>query len=397
MAQKTLDDLFNSFLERESHFSAKNILQETYTPETTPHRDEQTKQLASILVSSLRGEKPSNVFIYGKTGTGKTLVSKYVGKELEKKAKDKNTNVQTCYLNCKLEKLNTSYRVLAHILSAFGQQVPTTGLPTDEVYKQAINTLDQSNGVLIIILDEIDTLTDTDVLYDLTRINTYLKNKKISIIGISNDLSFTNNLDPRIKSSLSEEELVFPPYNALQLQDILNQRVQLALKKDSLDEGTLPRCSALAAQEHGDARRALDLLRVACEIAERNGDEKVKEEHVDLAQKKLDIDRVVEVVKTQPRQSQLVLYSMFYLKDLHKTEIATGEVYDVYKNFCSQTGLTPLTQRRVSDLISELDMLGVINATIISKGRYGRTRKIKIDMPESALEKCKEILKGELL
>lgn len=397
MAQKTLETLFDTFLNKQSYFIAKNILQEAYTPENVPHREEQISQLASILVSGLRNEKPSNIFIYGKTGTGKTLVSKYVCQELERKASQQKTPLKAFYINCKMEKINTSYRLLAHILTDFGKQVPATGLPTEEIYKQFIKTFSETQGVYILVLDEIDALTDTDILYNLTRINTELKNAKISIVGISNDLSFTNNLDSRIKSSLSEEELVFPPYNAVQLQEILTQRASSALRPGLLDEATIPKCAALAAQEHGDARRALDLLRVACEIAERNNYPKVSSECVDAAQKKLDIDRIAEVVQKQPRQSQLVLYSIIYLKDLRKEDIATGDVFDVYQNFCKQLNLTPLTPRRVSDLISELDMLGIINTSVISKGRYGRTRAIKLDISSIALEKSKEILKRELL
>jgi len=397
MAQQNLHELFDDFLSRTPHFTRKDALQDTYTPNQLPHRNEQINQLAQILVPALRGEKPSNVFIYGKTGTGKTAVSKHVGQELEKKAAEQNIALKTCYLNCKLDKINTTYRLFARFLSEFGEKVPSTGLPTCEVHKQFIDIMHKKKGIFILILDEIDALADTDLLYNLSRINTELSETRVSLVGISNDLSFTNNLDPRIKSSLSEEELVFPPYNATQIRDILTQRAELALQKNILDSDVIPKCAALAAQEHGDARRALDLLRVACEIAERKGAQKIATNHVDEAQKKLDIDCVIEVIKTQPRQSQLVLYSTIYLSDLNKDDIGTGDVYEVYQNFCKQTGLTPLTQRRVSDLISELDMLGVINASVISMGRYGRTRKIKLGMTGRALEKSREILQGELL
>lgn len=397
MKQKTLEDLFDSFLSKQSFFISKQALQDTYTPDTVPHRNEQINQLAAILAPGLRGDRPSNVFIYGKTGTGKTLVSKFVCQELESKAIKQNTSLKTLYMNCKMEKINTPYRLLARFLSFIDIEVPPTGLPTDEIYKIFLREINKVGGVFTLVLDEIDTLVETDVLYNLTRINTELTNAKISIIGISNDLNFTNNLDPRIKSSLSEEELVFPPYNAIQIQDILLDRAKIALSPTSIGEGTIAKCSALAAQEHGDVRRALDLLRVACEIAERNVDIKVNEEHVDEAMRKIDIDRVVEIVKTQPRQSQIVLYSIIYLKELNKNEVATGEVFEVYHNLCKQIGLVPLTQRRVSDLISELDMLGVINSLVVSKGRYGRTRKIKLDMTPVALEKTSEILRGELL
>lgn len=397
MAQKTLNDLFDSFLSHEPLFISKQALQETHTPETVPHREDQIKQLASILVHTLRGEKPSNIFIYGKTGTGKTLVSKFVCQELEKRAHERGINLKTFYLNCKMEKTNTPYRILAHFLAELGVPVPTTGLPTEEIYKKFVRAMNEMNHICIIILDEIDALTDTSPLYDLTRINTQLKNTRVSIIGISNNTSFTNNLDSRIKSSLSEEELVFPPYNAIQLTEILSNRAEIALRAGVLDDGVIERCAALAAQEHGDARRALDLLRVAVEIAERHGDDKATMSHVGAAQKKLDTDRVVEVIKTQPRQSQLVMSSILSLKESKKEGVSTGDVYVVYVKLCKKYNLLPpLTSRRVSDLISELEMLGLIDTSVVSRGRYGRTRAINLNITEGLLEKSKEVLACEL-
>ena len=397
MAQKTLNELFDSFLSREPLFISKEALQETYTPETVPHREEQIKQLASILVHTLRGEKPSNVFIYGKTGTGKTLASKFVCQELERRAQERGINLKTFYLNCKMEKTNTPYRILAHFLTQLGESVPMTGLPTEEIYKKFVRKLSGLNSICILLLDEIDALTDTSTLYDLTRINTQLQNTRVSILGISNNISFTNNLDPRIKSSLSEEELVFPPYNAIQLTEILSKRAEISLRFGVLADGVIERCAALAAQEHGDARRALDLLRVAVELAERQGNEKVEMSHVDIAQRKLDMDRVVEVIKTQPRQSQLVMSSILSLKGDNDNEASTGEVYEAYVKLCKKYNLLPpLTPRRVSDLISELEMLGLIDTSIVSRGRHGRTRAINLNITDNILVKSKEVLACEL-
>jgi len=400
MAQQTLDNIFDTYLDKKSFFKSKKALQEAYTPDNLPHREEQITKLATILMTSLRGEKPSNVFIYGKTGTGKTAVSLFVGNALEEKARQKNTNLKYAYINCKMEKIQTSYRVLTRFFSVLNfkdeKSLPPTGLPTDEVRTRLINALNKNPGTYLLILDEIDSITDLDILYDLTRINTALRGAQISIVGISNDLSFTNQLDPRIKSSLSEEELVFPPYNALQLQNILTTRAHIALSPNIYTEEVIPKCAALAAQEHGDARRALDLLRVSCEIAERKNEAIVTQDHVSMAQKKIDLDRTIETSKTQPKQSQVVLYSIIYLKELNKEDIATGDVFEAYQSFCRQIRLDPLTQRRVSDLIAELDMLGLINAKVISKGRYGRTRKIKFNMSDSVLQKCKEVLEEEL-
>jgi len=238
--------------------------------------------------------------------------------------------------------------------------------------------------------------TGDNTLYNLIRINSDLKRAQVSIIGISNDLQFTDMLDPRIKSSLSEEEEQFPPYNALQIKDILSQRKELAFKPGVLGPGVIEKCAAYAAREHGDARRALELLRVAGEIAERNNLKQVGTEHIDEAEDKIDRDRILEAVKTQPKQFQATLYSIIFTCDQKRGTILTGEVYDYYKTLCEKTSLKPLTQRRVSGVIAELDMLGIINVRVISKGRYGRTREISLAVPSSTLPKMVEILKQDL-
>ncbi|MBS3098250.1 ORC1-type DNA replication protein [Candidatus Woesearchaeota archaeon] len=400
MVQGGITTLFEAFLKKETLFSDKKALQSSYTPETIPHRDNQIKQMADILATSLRLEKPSNLFIYGKTGTGKTLVAKYTTNKILEISKQKNIPIDVFYLNCKLKKIaDTEYRLIAQLARELGRPIPPTGLPTDEVYRLFIDVLDKEKKIVILVLDEIDQLvkkTGDEILYNFTRINEDLKNTQISIIGISNDLVFTDNLDPRVKSSLSEEEVVFPPYNALQIQDILKQRSKIAFKEGMLEEGVIEKCSAYAAREHGDARRALELLRVAGEIAERKGASKVKMKHIDEAEEKIEKDRILDIVITQPKQFQSTLYAILNICLKKNGTIFTGEVYEVYKGVCSRIGLHPLTQRRVSDIIAELDMHGIINAKVISKGRYGRTREISLSIPNSNLPKIKNALEEGL-
>jgi cell division control protein 6 len=354
-------------------------------PEILPHREREINDMATILVPALRGETPSNVFIYGKTGTGKTAVAKFVGKELLKKGKETGKYVNFIYINC--EVVDTQYRLLQnianHFIDEWSDRIPFTGWPTDEVYAKLRQMIEGKGGVVVVILDEVDKLKGDEALYNLSRINSDLERAKVSIVGISNDLKFTEFLDPRVKSSLGEENMIFPPYNAGELQDILKQRAGTALKPDSIDDDVIPLCSALAAQEHGDARRALDLLRMSAELAERSGSLKITKKFVRLAQNKIEIDRIIEVVRTLPTQSKLILLAIL-LQERHNKKtgatgaITTGEVYEVYKNLCKKTRAGSLTQRRVADLISELDMLGIITARVISKGRYGRTREIKV-------------------
>ncbi|WP_338103473.1 ORC1-type DNA replication protein [Methanolapillus millepedarum] len=385
----SLNQLFTRLLESESIFKNKEVLRHSYTPDVLVHRDTQTEELATILVSALRGETPSNILIYGKTGTGKTAVTRYVGKELENMSERMNVKCSVIYVNC--EVIDTQYRLLANLARHFGEDIPMTGWPTDQVFQKFKEALDTQEQVLIVILDEIDKLVKKgdDVLYNLSRMNANLKRAKVSIIGVSNDLKFTDFLDPRVKSSLGEEEIIYPPYDADQIRDILYQRAAIAYNDNVLDGSVIPLCAALAAQEHGDARRALDLLRVSGEIAERKEERKVTESHVRIAQDKIEVDRIVEVVRTLPTQSKLVLFSIVMLNLSVQNQnqlgqpstITTGEVYNIYRKMCKSIDMDILTQRRVTDLMSELDMLGIINAMVVSKGRYGRTKEISLSVP----------------
>jgi cell division control protein 6 len=380
------ESIFQNYLKPDILFKKnRDILRPSYIPQNLPHRDYQIDQLASILATALRGDRPSNVLIFGKTGTGKTAVVKFLGKEIIKSQGDME-NICYIYINC--EVVDTQYGILANIgnrfISDWEEQIPFTGWPTEKVYNRLQEKMDEAPRVAVIILDEIDKLvykSGDDVLYHLSKINDDLKQAKVSIIGISNDLKFTDFLDPRIKSRLGEEKMVFPPYNAEQLRDILMQRANLAFCEDVVEQSVISICAALAAQEHGDARRALELLRVAGELAERNSEKKVTESYVYLAKNKIELDCVSEVIRTLPTQSKLLLFGMILNQEAGREKLNTGDVFSTYKELCKKTEVSVLTQRRITDLISELDMLGIIHARVISKGRYGRTRLIQLAVP----------------
>lgn len=397
-----IDKIFDNF-DKNGIFKNKSTLQTNYSPTDIPHREEQIKQIASILAPVLRGEKTSNLFLYGKTGTGKTLAMQYVKEELYKRVKkDTDFNLKIEYLNCKMKKVSdTEYRILAELIKLFGGNVPQTGLPTQAVYSKFIETIDSSKNLIVLILDEIDQTVkkiSNDFLYNLTRLNSELSQSQICIVGISNNITFLDDLDPRVRSSLSEEEIVFPPYNALQIQDILNQRASIAFKEGVLQEGVISKCAAFAAKEHGDARRALDLLRVAGELAERDNSKKIFVKYIDEANENIEKDKILDVIKSEPKQFQLVLGAIIYLLENQKNNmpIFTGEVYNFYQELCAKNKLEILTQRRVGDIIQEFDMLGIINVRVISKGRGGRMKEIKLAISKDITKKAKEIIENSL-
>lgn len=396
-----IDKIFDSF-DKNGVFKNKSILQSNYTPSEIPHREEQIKQIASILAPVLRGEKTSNLFLYGKTGTGKTLSVQFVQEELNKRVKkDADFKLKIEYLNCKLKKVSdTEYRILAELIKKMGGTIPPTGLPTQLVYNKFIDTIDSEKQVIVLILDEIDQTVrkiSSDFLYNLIRLNSELSKSKLCIVGISNNLTFLDEIDPRVRSSLSEEEVVFHPYNAIQLQDILNKRSKMAFKEGVVQEGVIPKCAAFAAREHGDARRALDLLRIAGELAERDNSKKILIKHIDEANNKIERDKVLDIIYSEPKQFQLVLKAIIYLSENSKNEpIFTGDVYNIYQDLCLRNKLEVLTQRRVGDIIQEFDMLGIINVKVISKGRGGRMREIKLVIPKEIVKKANEIIENSL-
>ncbi|MDH7593282.1 MAG: ORC1-type DNA replication protein [Methanomicrobiales archaeon] len=392
--------LFQRYIANKNIFKNREVLRHTYRPSILPHRLPQINSIASILAPALKRETPSNILIYGKTGTGKTASVRYVGSELEKAGREIGHACRVIHLNC--EVIDTQYRVLAQIANCLEEEeagsekmksgIPFTGWPTDQVYSELKNQLEASGGVLVIVLDEIDKLvkkSGDETLYNLTRINSELNSSRVSIIGISNDLRFTDFLDPRVLSSLSEEEIVFPPYDANQLCDILRQRAEDAFMENALEEGVIPLCAALAAQEHGDARRALDLLRVAGELADRENTEKVTERHVKMAQDKIETDSLIECVSTLPTQSKAVLYAMLLMKNAGRQVFTSGEVVQVYRDLAQTLDLDILTPRRITDLISELNMLGVVSTRVVSRGRYGRTKEISM---EGSMAQISEVL-----
>lgn len=396
--QQKSSGLFAKYITQNKIFRNREVLRHSYNPRELPHRDEQIDSIAEILAPALQGATPSNILIYGKTGTGKTATVKYVGGELENESSG-FTPCRLVHLNC--ETIDTQYRVLAQIANYISgvetkpsdrlkNTIPPTGWHTDQVYSELKNILEQAGGLQIIVLDEIDKLvkkSGDDTLYSLTRINSDLVKSRVCIIGISNDLTFKDFLDPRVLSSLSEEELVFPPYNADQLRDILCQRAKTAFLEGAVPDEVISLCAARAAQEHGDARRALDLLRVSGELAEREGVSRVEERHVAAALENIETDTMSECVRTLPVQSKIVLSSMLLLAGSGQKVFTTSQVIGIYHNLVQELDTEPLSHRRVSDLINDLTMLGIVASRVVSRGRYGRTTEIYFMNPTNEIRK----------
>ena len=384
-----LDDIFDKSLDPENDiiFNDRNVLRTNFIPDDLPFRENQLTDLGKILSVALKNSRPSNLLLYGKTGTGKTVVTKYVTNQLKQKSVDLGLNLQILYCNTRLA--GNEYKVLFELNKEINQccckdkktckcDIPFTGLSIGIAAERLLYKISFLKLNTIIILDEIDYLikkSNDDLLYEISRANESLENGFITLIGISNDLKFKEFLDPRVLSSLNEEEIIFSPYNSTELQKILISRSKIAFKPNVIQSSAINLCAALSGLEHGDARRAVDTLRVAGEIAERDNDNQVIDKHVRIALQKIEQDRLNNSIQSLPLHDKIVILSL-YSRSI-KTLVSTGTVYNIYTQYCKKLNVDFLTQRSVSSIINELALLGIISSTVISEGRYGRTKKIK--------------------
>jgi cell division control protein 6 len=261
---------------------------------------------------------------------------------------------------------------------------PTSGLSIERLYSILVEFLNANRRIVIVVLDEVDRLVEKngdDLLYHLSRINEDLtKGSSVSLLSIANDLRFAEHLEARVISSFSGERILFPPYSARELKNILRERTKLAFKEGTVSESIIALCATLGAQEHGDARRVLDLLRVSGEIADRNKEKELKEEHLYKAKQTIETDCISEAIRTLPHQSKMVILAIM-LRCCGTLQTTTGELYATYKALCCHAGLCILTQRRITDLITDLEGLGLIQTNVRSMGRGGRTRFIQACVP----------------
>lgn len=374
----------------------RDALREDYQPNELVGRDDELATYQAALQPVINGEQPNNLFLYGKTGVGKTAATRYLLDHLEEDAtKYDDIELNLLFLNC--DGLTSSYQVATHLVNELRDetnQISTTGYPLATVYGMLWEELEQLGGTTLIVLDEVDNIEDDSILYQLprARANGKLDQTKVGIVGISNDFSFRDNLSPKVKSSLCEQEIHFPAYNANDLRAILRQRAQVAFHENVLDDGVIPLCAAYGAKDAGDARQSLDLLMKGGDLARDEETDAVTERHVKEGQEALERGRIKEGITGLTEHGHLVLYALLTLDLEGETPIRSRDIRPRYTRFSELADRDPLVPRRMRDHLSELAMLGIVTVTERNEGRRGGTyREYTVDMdPKLILEAMSE-------
>jgi cell division control protein 6 len=390
-----VEKLLNAAELGKSLIKNRSILHFTYIPTIIYHRDSEQEQVTQSLLPILKQSRPSNLLVYGKPGTGKTLVVRKVLSKIQERVERSDFPIRLVYSNSKEE--TTLYGLLVSFGRQLGlddKQLPSTGLAISEVFKRLLKTINERSFNVVLVIDEIDylahlvTKTGKDILYQLTRANERLNHGSITLVGISNDLTFKERLDPRVISTLGEEEIVFTNYTVDQIKKILEDRIQHAFLPEVVEEPALNLCAAMAGREHGDARRAIDLIRVAGEIAEREQSNSITEDHIRAAALKIEENKETTALQSYPLHEKILIISV-----MKTSGLSTGEIYTAYKNVCRGVGQKELTQRRVTQMLSEIELSGIISGRIVHQGIHGRTKKYKLTISP---EMVKETLKKDL-
>lgn len=369
----------NPFTEVDPIFANKELLEISHLPDRNRiiGRDEEIDRLASAINPAIFGQSPSNVLIYGKTGTGKSLCAKYLSRKLIETGKQNDVNVGRAYIDCSQDNTETqAVQSIASTLNSPAQtdfSIPRTGISTSAYYKYLWEVLDTCYDIALIILDEIDRLKTDDILLQLSRAGEAEKvdNCKIGVIGISNKVRYKERMSERVKSSLCEREFVFPPYDALQLEAIMKAR-QAAFHDGVLNSDVIPLTASLAAREHGDARKAIDILRYAGELAQMNRSDTVYKSFVKEARQRAETDRFKQLIEGLTPHARYTLQALTILSLNDNSDPNGFRTTDIYKMYCEisrQFDSNTLSNRRIRDLLEELAFLGITEQEKQHEGR----------------------------
>jgi len=351
-------------------------------------REKQISRIISHPAPLLDGAHPPPALIFGPTGSGKTVTLIHVLSTFKRVTEKRGIGFRYHYVD--LSSPKTFFGALNKVAVALdsSNRKYRKGIPIDHMQSRIVEAIGSYDGFLCFLIDEADNLRPNADSF-LTFLGKTLPRKvscRLILILLTNRLDWEKTLDPRILSFLKKTDILFEPYDALDLLEILKLRVEKALDKTKVDVSALNKVAGLASRETGDARKAVELMAKAVSVAEETTG-RLTEKEVDIAESQLEVDKTVALIRALATQQRLSLQACYAALARGQKKVSTGQAYEEYRRIAEGEQLRPLTQRRFSDIIGFLDLYGLINARIISKGRYGNTREISSSLTDEVVQK----------
>jgi orc1/cdc6 family replication initiation protein len=287
--------------------------------------------------------------------------------------------------------------IVNELLPEHASDFPKRGLGTGDAFEELYKQLNRVSGTHLLVFDEIDHLDDADtLLYELPRAkaNGNIPDANVGVIGISNNYTFRNSLSAKVQDTLMETEISFSPYDAGELRTILTERAERALIDGAYDDSAIAKAAAIAAKDMGNARQAIDLLRVGAEVTERSNTDTVTDTQITEAQRIVQRGRLRNRISDQTQHAQYILEAMARLAQRDELPVRSRVVQTAYEEVAGSYGADPLTSlKSVQNHLSDLHMLGFLQREDRNQGEGGgRYYEYEMDLdPEVVLEAREEI------
>ncbi|MDQ3835793.1 MAG: AAA family ATPase [Thermoproteota archaeon] len=381
-------------IEKENWLFANKLSLDNLTiPSQIIGRETKTKELVRFLLGYKKGLVVPFVSVYGRSGSGKSTIVRFVCENLDDEYLD--------YAFVNLRKARTVFGCANLILTELDKSTVKSAQGINAAIEQISKAIEQrlsnersgSKKLIVLVLDEFDVLMHdkrgkpSDFIYKLLVMEEKLREKGylMCIIAISNNVMADYEIDDRVRSRIGTSEVFFEPYSRDAVFAILEDRAAKAFSSPVSSE-VLRYCADQSSREHGDARRAIDLLRVAAEIAGKKG-QNINKAHIDAATDKLQKDRVSTTLSSASYHLKIAALALARISYL--TEESWQSTSTVYKQYChiqaAESTVKQLTYRRISELLTELENMGLVASHTSSKGRYGYGTEYKLLVPPETI------------
>lgn len=397
-------------------FDNRSVLTNRYTPSEIVGREEELQEYVSQLTPAVNGNQPNNIFIYGNAGVGKTSCTQYVLREASRAAEQGGNSFNTFHVNC--DGASTGYQAAIKIDSVIrksyygvgkndrvdGIEPARNGVPTAEVFERLLQLIDTISGVCIIVLDDVEKIEPnelSDVLYQLTRSESQSVTCQTSVgtVLISSRSDYLSSLPSDIQSSFGGHTIQFPAYTVNELVNLLQERIDSAFETSNVvNDNVVMECASIAADD-GDARRALELLRVAGDIAVENNNEQVSQDCLEKAKSRVLEGEIEMYINSLSEQQKVVMYALLITIEKAGTQPRTKEIYQAYTDLVSYVGMRENSYRRIQQILNDLYNNGVVNRMEYNGGRgesggkfytygYLYPNNLIIDLLDNTIEMC---------